>query len=409
MDSEAHSESHNDKLILRSVGPEYLKQYNDLLRYVFQVTERDIQEGGYADDELIHAKQPILRDAAVFGWFNEYDELISQIAIYPLKINIHGRVFEMGGVTGVGTYPEYAGRGLMISLIKKALEDMRNKGQWISLLYPYSIPYYRRKGWEIISDHMTYTIKDTQIPKSAPVPGYVERTTVDEPNVIRVYEKYSLITHGAMIRNNLAWEEYWRWENEEERIAAIYYNERDEEEGYLFYWISDDIFHIKEAVYLSQNARKALWNFIAAHDSMIDSVQGHQYKNEPISFLLDDGDIEEEISPYVMARIVDVKEFLLEYPFASPGNTFHFVVTDPLAEWNNGVFAVRWEQGRVVVSNLPAGSPVRLDIQTLTTMLMSYKRPSYLSRIERLQTDPATLSMLERIIPSEAPCFSDYF
>jgi predicted acetyltransferase len=40
---------------------------------------------------------------------------------------------------------------------------------------------------------------------------------------------------------------------------------------------------------------------------------------------------------------------------------------------------------------------------------MSYKRPSYLYRIERLKTDKETLRTLERIIPDQEAYFSDYF
>lgn len=42
-------------------------------------------------------------------------------------------------------------------------------------------------------------------------------------------------------------------------------------------------------------------------------------------------------------------------------------------------------------------------------MLMGYKRPSYLARIERLHTDKRTLRLLEEIIPDGQPYFSDYF
>ena len=87
------------------------------------------------------------------GWFTPEDQLVSQICIYPCEVNIHNCIFKMGGVTGVGTYPEFAGMGLMNDLIRRALEKMRKAGQYISYLYPYSIPYYRRKGWEIMSDH----------------------------------------------------------------------------------------------------------------------------------------------------------------------------------------------------------------------------------------------------------------
>ena len=49
--------------------------------------------------------------------------------------------------------------------LEQALKNMKEKGQDICYLYPYSIPYYRRKGWEIISDKISYEIKDYQLPK----------------------------------------------------------------------------------------------------------------------------------------------------------------------------------------------------------------------------------------------------
>lgn len=48
---------------------------------------------------------------------------------------------------------------------------MREKKQYICYLYPYSIPYYRRKGWELISDKISYEIKDYQLPKTTRSPA----------------------------------------------------------------------------------------------------------------------------------------------------------------------------------------------------------------------------------------------
>ena len=111
-----------------------------------------------------------------------------------------------------------------------------------------------------------------------------------------------------------------------------------------------------------------------------------------------------------MARIVDVREFLLAYPFETDGQAFHIELTDPLAEWNNGTFGVYWdEQGKVQVTSRPVGERIQCDIQTLTTMLMSYRRPSYLAKIERLQANRQALKNLENIIPMDQPYFSDYF
>ena len=67
------------------------------------------------------------------------EKLISQLAVYPFKVNIFGEIFEMGGLTGVGTYPEFANMGLMKNLLKYALKDMKERKQSIfSYLYPYA-------------------------------------------------------------------------------------------------------------------------------------------------------------------------------------------------------------------------------------------------------------------------------
>ena len=398
-----------EHLELKPVGPKYLSQFNELLRYVFQVTNHDLQESGYIDGELIKAKKPMLENSDVFGWFDD-DQLISQVVVQPYRVNIHGKLFKMGGLTGVGTYPEYAGLGLMNDLIKVALKRMKENGQLISYLYPYSIPYYRKKGWEIISDTLMFSIKDSQLPKYDNASGYVKRAPVDHKDVIRVYDKFARTNHGAMIRGKAEWEEYWRWENEDERTAAICYDDKKKPQGFILYWIADDIFHIKEFIYLTQDARRGLWNFIHAHMSMVDSVKGAIFKNDPIAFLMEDSQLEETLSPYYMGRIVDVAAFLRHYPFEEKSKPFHFVVIDPIAEWNNGVFSVEWDaKGKVKVGKKPKGKAITLNIQTLTALLMCYRRPLYFYKVEYLDADLRMLKVLEEIIPDEYPYFSDYF
>jgi predicted acetyltransferase len=162
--------------------------------------------------------------------------------------------------------------------------------------------------------------------------------------------------------------------------------------------------------YLNQEARNGLWNFISAHFSMIYWVEGDIYKNEPLSFLLDDSEITETIAPFFMARIVDVKQFLLEYPFEKSVEPFYFEVTDPVAKWNNGIFALSWDdKGILDISDQPKGKRIRLTIQTLTCLLMNYRRATYLARIERIEADKKAVELLESIIPDMEAYFSDYF
>ena len=70
----------------------------------------------------------------------------------------------------MGTYPEYSNLGLMHKLLEQALTNMRARGQYLSYLYPYSIPYYRRKGGRWCPTKF-YVIQDFQLPRPARCPA----------------------------------------------------------------------------------------------------------------------------------------------------------------------------------------------------------------------------------------------
>lgn len=397
-------------LKMKSVSSKYMEQYNSLLRYVFQVTEQELSSVGWQEKEIIRAKFPTMEKADVIGWFDN-DNLVSQVAVYPMKVRIFGKTYRMGGLTGVGTYPEYSNLGLMHKLLEQALKNMQKKEQYICYLYPYSIPYYRRKGWEIISNKMTYEIKDYQLPKTRQVPGDVRRVKTDSDEIKKTYEKYAMQTHGAILRDELAWNEYWLWDSDD-IMAAIYYNENNEPDGYLIYWIENEVFHVKDMIFNNENARTGLWNFISAHFSMVEEIIGDTYTDEPLSFLLEDASIKETISPYYMARIVDFEAFISNYPFKPCPfeREWKFTLTDPIMECNQGTFLLKISKnGYGKATRIYEQCSDKISIQTMTTMLMGYKRPYYLLKIGRICTNETIIDMLEDSIEQQTPYISDYF
>lgn len=163
---------------MRELDKSDLEQFNALLQYAFQVTSYELLQTGWEQEEIKYAKRPILEEAYVLGWFYK-EKLASMIVVYSMKVNIHDNIMDMGGITGVATYPEYTGKGLIHSLMKRVVNYMHEQEFPISFLYPYSIPFYRKMGWEIVSDKLTFTVKDTQLPKARPVTGMVERVSLD--------------------------------------------------------------------------------------------------------------------------------------------------------------------------------------------------------------------------------------
>ena len=125
-------------LKMKPVGSEYMEQYNALLRYVFQVTEQELSSIGWQEREIIRAKFPTMEKADVIGWFDD-DNLVSQVAVYPMQTRIFGRTYAMGGLTGVGTYPEYSNMGLMHKLLEQALKNGAIRTYALTGTYPESL------------------------------------------------------------------------------------------------------------------------------------------------------------------------------------------------------------------------------------------------------------------------------
>ena len=287
--------------------------------------------------------------------------------------------------------------------MRKSLEEMRELGENLAILYPFSIPLYRHRGWEIIADKMTFRIKDSQLPQNISSSGYVLRVDKDNREFKLLHNTFAAQTHGCLMRNDLAWEEYWRWAEDDTNVA-VYYDNTSTPQGYIVYLIKDNIMFIKEMIYLTHDARKGLWRYISAHESMINEVQGNNYSSEPIAFSLEDSDIKETIRPYIMGRIVDVINFLNEYRFAiiEKPTSLTIKVTDPFLEWNNHTILID-------ISALCDLKPdFELGIGTLTSMLMGYKSAQYLAKIERLSVNTGKLEILNRIIHKEKANISDY-
>ena len=178
----------------------------------------------------------------------------------------------------------------------------------------------------------------------------------------------------------------------------------------MVYLIKEDIMRIKEMIYLNREAQKGLWEYIRAHDSMIDEVRGSSYYSEPIAFEMDDGDIKETIRPYIMGRIVDIEQFFSEYrcdPDAGEA-VFTFDIKDEFLEWNDRSFTVLFSGGSCSLTDRPAEYRVGMSISTLSTLPLGYKNASQLRRMERITGSELSVGKLDDMLLHEAPYISDY-
>ena len=84
-------------------------------------------------------------------------------------------------------------------------------------------------------------------------------------------------------------------------------------------------------IFNNEEARTGLWNFVSAHFSMIDQVEGDTYTDEPLAFLLERRKHQRSDFSLLYGKNRRFPAFISRYPF-KPDITdreWKFTLTDP--------------------------------------------------------------------------------
>ncbi|MCA0988838.1 GNAT family N-acetyltransferase [Guptibacillus algicola] len=351
----------------------------------------------------------------VWGDFED-GNLAAKLHIIDLHTWIAGKKFAMGGIASVATYPEYRRGGKVAKLLRHSLSEMKENGQTISFLHPFSIGFYRKFGWEILSNWKKLTLKKEDFVKLSPASGKVRRIQLDDvfEQLNPVYETFANKFNGMLKRD-----ESW-WRNRvysEGDLFATYQNSDGKLTGYVYYKMKERNLEVEEFVALDGDARKGLWNYLCQHDSMIDGGTLLTNEGDQLPFLLQNPKIKSEVEAYFMARIVDVENFLINYPFILDEGEFLFLhIHDEHAEWNNGTFHIGQDEVKVFRGNSensfcthPPKRGLRCNINTLTALLTGYQSPEFLSESGLIEGPEQDLFLLKKMISKKETNFMDFF
>lgn len=343
----------------------------------------------------------------IWGWMED-GELAAKLHIIPLACYIDGEPFKMGGISSVATWPEYRRKGMVKELLQHALHDMKENGQQLSFLHPFSFPFYRQYGWEHAFTQQHYSIPVSKLKKDWGANGYVRRVSENPSLLHQLYTSYAASYNGMLTRDEAWWKQ--RVLKDDTHIAVAY-NPQHEAEGYIIFIVKNNEFLVQEIVYNTLNGRKLLLQFIGNHDSMAENAEMIVPEDDQLALLVDEPRFEQQLKPYFMARIVDAASFLAAYPFQGNGS-MAFQVEDTFFPENNGGYQLRVENGKTKVTHVRGVSGhqiVYCSIQILAGMLLGYRRPVDYFRLGKLQTDQETILQLERMVPEKKTFFADFF
>src|SRR5699024_574756 len=128
--------------------------------------------------------------------------------------------------------------------LEHALMYMRQNGQTISILFPFSYAFYRRYGWELAFNNVQCHIPITAFKKQRQPSGYVRRIENDDLDVLdTIYTAYARQYSGMLERDRQWWED--RVLKDNHQMAAAY-DENDDPVGYVIYNVKQDVLHVRD-------------------------------------------------------------------------------------------------------------------------------------------------------------------
>ncbi|WP_164821254.1 GNAT family N-acetyltransferase [Paenibacillus koleovorans] len=362
----------------------------------------------------------------VLGYY-ENDILAAKLVILPFRMYLGGKKLDMGGIASVATWPEHRRKGMVGKLITHSLQAMREQGQTVSVLNPFSFVFYRKYGWGYFGEIKRYKYAVSRT-TAIPVPGgYVERKSRRDLAVIRdVYEAFAAKYNGMLSRDD-AWWEHQVFRRKLGQLA-VDFDESGQPRGYVMYSVEGTVLDVKEFIYLDELSRSRLLRFLAMHDSMTEQVTFTAPAGDLLVTLFDTPPARSEVNACYMTRIVDMKGFLEQYPFESDGEeiTLRFQVEDQQAPWNNGRFeltieadghatATKLELREVELGSADGGAAsgqagwLAGPIHVFSSLFMGFGDSRSYVDSGLLAGDRKTAEMLDRLLSKQQPYILDMF
>lgn len=362
-------------------------------------------------------RRTFFMDRYQHGWIyglHDHDQLVSGLYSLPLAVNFHGVTYPMNGIGDVMSAPEYSGRGGAGKLITAALNEMAAKKIPLSYLAPFSFGYYRKFGYEQVFNHTLQTIAAEKLPRIQPHDFNGTITRYGNEGLALVNDFYA--AQPANQRGGLIRSSWWLNYLTEKHAwsVAIYRNAADQIEGYLVYERQPEAFVIKEWVTSTPTAYERLANFVTKHGTTFRSFS-YEGPDEQAGFDLfaDPYSVNVTTTPYMMARIVLLHDFLAQYPFARDLATMRLAITDDTLAINQGIWELSVTAGRVtlnrVKATLDSPSDLQLTIQQLTKALFGARSLTSAWQHGLIQGDRTAAERLDASLVHEKPALIDYF
>ena len=401
---------------LRPVRPEEFDQLGQLTSYAYGGNY-----GDGAENTVTATTRPEWTMCAFDG-----PRLVASYSTIPFTMRANGTAVPMGGVSAVGTLPEYRRQGLVRRIVTRAFADMRERGQAVASLWASQAAIYQRYGYAMASVLRSYRV-DT--PDIGFHDGDAGSSSVERLDVASGYDLVKGV-YIAFIAERMCYLHRARplWLNnafdEDDAPGPIHVAlSRDaggEPDGYAIYTLRANRHDhasrgqelvIRDLAWLTPDAYRSLWSFIARHD-LVGSVRWDTAPSDDpaVEFFMEPRMLHTRDHEGFWLRVVDAPAALAGRGWDADGEISLGISEDTLAPWNAGNWRVTVSGGSAEVAPGGGNPDLALSVKALALLYTGRRSARELAAWGMLEGEPSALRRADALFATpHAPHCPDHF
>ena len=263
----------------------------------------------------------------------------------------------MAGVTAVGVSPTHRRRGLLTSLMRRLIEDSRERGEAVASLWASEGSIYQRFGYGMATlagcggdRSAAGGVRPTASSRAARSAWWRgrKRWSAFPP----LFERIRRAQPGMIARTRAWWEHVWAdlesWRDGFSPLFFALYETTDGPEGYVIYRIKQDwsggvpnhVVRVREIAATTPDANAALWRFCFDIDLVTKVEAWPRPADDPVLYLLaEPRRWNLRLGDGLWVRLIDVPAALAMRRYRHEGRVT-FEVRDASCPWNEGRFVL---------------------------------------------------------------------
>jgi predicted acetyltransferase len=334
------------------------------------------------------------------------DRIVGTAGAVSYELTVPGGSLPAAGVTTVTVRSTHRRRGVLSAMMRHQLDDVRDRGESIAILWASESIIYGRYGYGMAAPDVTLEIerRHGRLGQPFDAPGDVQLLEREEAEKIlpSVYEQIRPTYPGLLGEDPSLWQLTFNdRESDRDGFSAnryVSYEENGEPLGFLVYRAKGDWqegfargkVEVSRLLALTADAYKALWSHLLNLDLVETITAHHRPATEPLGLLLaDPRRLRANFKDGLWLRVLDVPTALGTRRYRQAGSLV-LEVADPMG-YAAGRFRLEGDIDGAEVTSTDAEPDLTLDAAALGAAYLGGTKVTALADAGLIEGDPEAI------------------